>query len=77
MKDTYTLKLNRLDICKLLTACTTIKWGMIEEMNNDPDCPEYRRDHVLPNSIKMWEQLYEQIETQLDEQDKRQDWYQK
>lgn len=75
MKNNYTLKLNRSDICKLLTACTNIMIDMRTEMEYDEECPEYRRRHVLPESIKMWEKLHDLIETQLDEQDSKQDWY--
>lgn len=74
-ETTYTLNLSRRDICDLLMACTGIKWDAIEEMKNDPECPEYRRDHVLPETIKKWEKLHNLLESQLDEQDKKQDWY--
>lgn len=74
-KETYTLELTRTEICDLLLACTEIKWGAIEEMKNDPDCPEYRRDVVLPGTIKKWQKLHDIIDAQLTEQDKKQDWY--
>lgn len=73
--ENYTLNLKRSDICKMLTACTSIWIEMDDEMRNDPDCPEYRREHVLPESIKMWRALHDEIEKQLDEQDAKQDWF--
>ena len=73
--ETYTLELTRSEICDLLLACTEIKWSAIDEMKNDPDCPEYRRDVVLPGTIKKWQSLHDIIDEQLTEQDKKQDWY--
>lgn len=73
--EKYTLSLDRQDICKLMTACTGIAIEMEMEMKHDPDCPEYRREKVLPESIKMWKALRDLINEQLEEQDKKQDWY--
>ena len=70
----YTLNLTRGEICKLMLACTEIWLEMDEEMKS-AECDEYRKDHVLPESIKMWRELHDKLESQLDEQDKNQDWY--
>ena len=75
MKNTYTLKLSRHEICDLLLACTSIKCDAMNEMKNDADCPEYRRNNVLPKTIEKWGNLHDLLEAQLDEQDKKQDWY--
>lgn len=73
----YTLNISRSDICKILTACTEVIIAKDTEMRLDENCPEYRRGHVLPESIKMWRELHDEIMKQLDEQDKKQDWYTK
>lgn len=70
----YTLNLNRGDICRVMTAITSLVLDMETEMKSE-DCNEYRREHVLPGSIKMWRDLHDEIEKQLDEQDSKQDWY--
>lgn len=67
--DIYTLKLNRLELCDLMLACTNIVWQSIDEMKNDPECPEYRREHVLPEAIKKWQALHDEIKAQLEAQD--------
>lgn len=73
--EKYTLNLDRLEICDLLLACTHIVCESITEMRNDQECPEYRREHVLPATIEKWKKLHDLVEAQLDEQDKKQDWY--
>lgn len=71
----YLLSLDRLYICDLMLACTHIVWGAREEMERDPDCPEYRRTHVLPETVKKWQALHDLLADQLDRQDRLQDWY--
>lgn len=73
--DKYILNLDRLHICDLMLACTHIIWDAKDEMANDPNCPEYRREHVLPGTIKKWQDLHDLLEKQLDKQDRLQDWY--
>ena len=65
-KEEYVLKLSRLEICDLLIACTEIKWSAKFEKENDPDCPEFRREKVLPETIKKWSALHDKIAYQLD-----------
>ena len=67
--DIMTLKLRRLNVCDLQLALTSLIWGMKNEMNNDPECSEYRKTEVLPASIKKWEKLKAEISKQFDEQD--------
>lgn len=69
MENNYLLSLNRLELCDLLMACTHIVINSRDEMLNDPDCPEYRRTHVLPGTIEKWQSLHDKIEKQLDKQD--------
>lgn len=61
----YIVQLDRLEVCDLLLACTHIAMAAREEMKNDPNCPEYRREHVLPGTIKKWTDLHDKIEKQL------------
>ena len=68
-ENEYILKLSRLEICDIMLACTSIKLSARDEMLNDPDCPEYRRDVVLPGTIKKWEALHDNIERQLNGND--------
>lgn len=67
--ENYLLTLSRLDICDLMLACTGIIIDAKTEMKSDPDCPEYRREHVLPETIKKWQSLHDLLEKQLDAQD--------
>lgn|GEM_PF-4027760 len=64
-----TLELRRLNVCDLQIALTGLIWDMKREMNNDPECSEYRKTVVLPASIKKWEKLKAEISKQFDEQD--------
>lgn len=64
-----TLELRRLNVCDLQIALTGLIWSMKNEMNNDPECPEYRKTVVLPASIKKWEKLKAEISKQFEEQD--------
>lgn len=64
-ENTYTITLSRLEICDLMLACTHVKWDAIDEMKNDPECPEYRRERVLPDTVKKWEGLHDKIKKQL------------
>lgn len=64
-EKTYTITLSRLEVCDILLACSHVKWGAIEEMEKDPDCPEYRRTVVLPDTVKKWGNLHDKIEKQL------------
>ena len=75
MDDKYLLSLDRLHICDLMLACTHIVWDARDEMR-DPECPEYRREHVLPGTVEKWQSLHDLLEKQLDKQDRLQDWYQ-
>lgn len=68
-ENEYTIRVNRLEMCKLMQACSSVIWDMRNEMSNDPNCPEYRRSHVLPESIKMWQELHDKVQRQLDCQD--------
>lgn len=72
----YLLSLDRLYICDLMLACTHIVWDARHEMASDPDCPQYRREHVLPGTIEKWQALHDLLADQLDRQDRLQDWYQ-
>lgn len=65
----YTLNLDRHQICDLLLACTHIICNAREEMEHDPNCPEYRREHVLPGTIKKWKNMHDALAEQLEEQD--------
>lgn len=71
----YLLILDRLEICDLMMACTGIVCDARTEMSSDPDCPQYRREHVLPETIKKWQALHDLLEKQLEKQDRLQDWY--
>ena len=60
----YFLYLSRSEVCDLLVACTSIVDGAKWEMKS-PDCPEYRRDNVLPSTIQKWQKLHDKLEQQL------------
>lgn len=62
----YVISVNRLEVCDLMLACTEIVIDLRHEMESDPDCPQYRREHVLPDSIKKWQALHDKLERQLD-----------
>lgn len=62
----YVLSVSRLEVCDLMLACTGIVCDMRTEMLTDPDCPEYRRNHVLPESMKKWQRLHDKLKKQLD-----------
>lgn len=68
-ENEYTIRVNRLEMCRLMQACSNIVMEMKDEMKNDPDCPTYRRERVLPESIKMWQELHDKVQRQLDCQD--------
>lgn len=74
----YFLYLQRGEICDLLIACTSIVSEADREMK-DPECPEYRREHVLPGTIQKWQKLHDKLFKQLEimdaiaEQNGRQD----
>ncbi len=72
----YTITLDRNELCDLMLACTGIVIDARIEMENDPNCPKYRREHVLPGTIKKWQRLHDLIEAQIDEIDKKRgaDW---
>lgn len=71
MEKAYRLNLDRREICDLMLACTQIANAARDEMNNDPNCPEYRREHVLPGTVNKWKTLHDLLEKQLDEQDQK------
>ena len=62
----YVLSLDRLEVCDLMLACTSIIFDARTEMEKDPDCPEYRRSVVLPGTIKKWQALHDKLKKQLD-----------
>lgn len=65
-ENNYVLSVNRLEVCDLMLACTHIVCAAREEMEHDPSCPEYRRTHVLPGTIKKWQSLHDKLSAQLD-----------
>ena len=67
--ENYTLTMNRQEMIRLSQACLHVIFDMKNEMSNDENCPEYRRNVVLPNSIKMWERIMKQVDDQIDAQD--------
>lgn len=67
-ENTYTLQLTRLEICDLMLACTRIFCEAREEMQS-PDCNEYRREKVLPGTVRKWEGLHDKVKRQLEAQD--------
>ena len=67
--ENYTLTKNRQEMIRLSQACLHVIIDMEDEMNNDENCPEYRREVVLPNSIKMWELIRKQVDDQIAAQD--------
>lgn len=68
-ENEYTLKLSRLEVCDLMQACTHIVIESRAEMENDSECPEYRKTVVLPGTIAKWQKLHDKVEKQLDGQD--------
>ena len=65
-ENNYILSLNRQEVCELMLACTQIVCDAHDEMEHDQSCPEYRRTHVLPNTIQKWQSLHDKIAAQLD-----------
>lgn len=64
--NAYVVSISRLEICDLMLACTHIVCAAREEMTSNLSCPEYRRDHVLPGTIKKWQALHDKLKRQLD-----------
>jgi len=64
--NAYVVSVSRLEICDLMLACTHILCSAREEMTSDPTCSEYRREHVLPGTIKKWQALHDKLKRQLD-----------
>lgn len=64
-ENSYTITLTRLEICDLMLACTSVKWDAIREMQDDVNCPDYRRKVVLPQTVKKWEALHDKVKAQL------------
>ena len=71
--DRVMIQLDRLSVCDLMLACTEIVIGCKMEMTSDATdkITEYRRAHVLPDTIKKWQRLHDAVEKQLDEHDKK------
>lgn len=67
--DMMTLSLKRLNVLDVNLAITGLIQDMKREMNNDPECSEYRKTVVLPASIKKWEKLKAEISKQFEKQD--------
>lgn len=65
----YTLNMHRTEVCDLMMACTALIIELENEMKHDETCPQYRREHVLPESIKKWKRLHDMLKEQLDTQD--------
>lgn len=64
-QNNYVISVSRSEVSKLLIACTKIICDARTEMES-LECPEYRRTHVLPESIKMWQNLHDKIKKQLE-----------
>ena len=60
--------MNRQDMLRLTQACLALIIDMEDEMKSS-DCTEYRRDHVLPQSVAMWRRIKEEVDRQIDAQD--------
>lgn len=71
--ENYKLKLTRSEICDLMMACTSIIADAEYEMKYDTKCPVYRRNHVLPGTIKKWQTLHDKLKKQLDVQDQKEE----
>ena len=63
--DVYDLELTRIEICDLMLACTSVEFAAKDEMKH-PDCPKYRRECVLPATVKKWAELHDKLKAQLD-----------
>ena len=62
-----TLNLKRSEVCRLSLATTSI-WVDMNREYNDPETTENRKK-VLEGSMKMWRDLHDKINAQLDEWD--------
>ena len=60
----YTVIISRLELCDLLLSCTHITCEATAEMSS-PECSEYRKQHVLPGTIRKWQALNDKLEMQL------------
>lgn len=60
--------INRMDICDLLIACTSVRFSLENEAN-DPNTTDERK-RICLNSAKKWERLHDKVAKQLDEWDK-------
>ena len=67
--EIMTLTLKRLSVIDVELAIIGVIQSIRDEMNNDPDCSEYRKTKVLPASIAKWQKLHAEIKYQFDSQD--------
>lgn len=56
------LKLEHSEICRILSAINTVKWEFIEEAQK-------KRIAKIDYNVKIWKDLFEKIEKQLEEQE--------
>ena len=63
-ENAYTLTLSRLEICDLLLSCSMIAIDAEREAAS-ADCDDYRKNHVLPGTIKKWRSLHDKLSAQL------------
>ena len=56
-EETYTLKVNRLDLCRISTVLLSMQF-------------EFEKEDGHEGTARMYERLHEEVKKQIDEQDK-------
>lgn len=67
-EKTVTVKMRRIDLCKLMTACTSLNFAFQNEAKNERDA-EVKL--MKEKSAKMWETLHDMLKDQLDAFDEK------
>lgn len=63
-----TVKMRRLDLCKLMFACTSLNFCFQDEAKNESDA-EVKRMKI--ESSKMWSELHDMLKEQLNAFDEK------
>lgn len=67
-EKTVTVKMRRIDLCKLMTACTHLNFEFQDEAKSTKD-EEVKRERE--RSARMWGALHDMLKAQLDDFDEK------
>lgn len=71
--EEYTITMDRGDILRLRQACTAVYWEFRNEAEAEETSEERKR--IAKGSAEMWKRIRDEVDHQIEEQDKKQDWY--